>query len=129
MIHTVEPCTMGHTMADALSGKVLTLEDFLQDDAEYEEVLVGKKTIRIRTLTSEDLIQFRELSEAERKTGTLRLIQRSIVDADGKRVFDDSDEHFKLVKQRPEKHNIALLKAITRLNGMTPEAQEQVKND
>lgn len=58
------------------------------DDAEYVDVPVGKKIVRLGSLSSaEMLVWIRDQDDDEKaKTGGLVLVAKCIVDSDGKRI-------------------------------------------
>ncbi len=110
--------------------KLASINDFLTDDTEYVEVTVFKKLVRLRTLTSGDLIEFREANQDKesQKASGLRLIIKSVVDADGKQLF--GEEHIATLRKRPEREILTLLREITKLNQMGKDADgDTAKND
>jgi hypothetical protein len=113
--------------------KVLSMEEFLdyqKQAVEYVNVpgLVDGTFIRIGSVTAGDIIKWSEANEGEAKrTAGLRLIVKSMVDKDNKRI--GTDEHIPLLRNVPVKQTEKLLKAIAKLNGMDAKSQEDAKND
>lgn len=112
-------------------GKLLSLDDMLSaEDIQYVEVPTpewGGK-VRLGSLSAGEMMTFIETSEGpERQTSGLRLIVRSLVDADGNRI--GSDKYLESFKKKDAKVINRLVKAILELNGMDVKAQAAEKND
>lgn len=87
----------------------------------------GKK-IRIGSVSAGDMIEWSESNEGEAKrTAGLRLITKSLVNAQGVRISSDRD----IIKLRSMRHNVTerIVKEILKLNGMTVKADKDSKND
>jgi hypothetical protein len=99
------------------------------NDIEYAIVPAwGGKKVRIASVTANDIIQWSEANEGEAKrTMGLRLITRSLVDKDGKRISGDHD--IPMLRTKSHKITEAIVKAILKLNGMNVKAEEASKND
>ncbi len=108
-------------MADA--DKILSLDEILKsDEVEYDTVPGFKdgEIIRIGSLTAGDLIEWSEANEGEAKrTAGLRLIVKSLVDADGNRIAND--KHIASFRKFNHKKTEEIVKAILKLNGLRTE--------
>lgn len=110
----------------------LSMDDVLAaNDVEYAEIegfTKGGKTFRIQSLTAGDLIEWSEANEGEAKrTAGLRLIVKSLVDADGKRIADDT--HIAVFRKKSHKVTERIVKEILKLNGMNVKAEAEAKKD
>lgn len=117
-------------MSDA---RVLSIDEILAtDDIEFAEVPGYKpgEVIRIASLTAGDIIEWSEAGEGEaKKTAGLRLIVKSLVDENGKRI--GKDEHIHAFKRKSHRQTELIVKAILKLNGMhvkSGEADEAKKD-
>lgn len=101
-------------------------------DVEYKSVVVpawGPKPVRLASVTADDIIKWSESNEsptAKRNMG-LRLIIKSVVDANGKRLMDES--HLNMLANKSHKATEALVKAILDLNGMNVKDEARAKKD
>lgn len=108
----------------------MSIEDFLEDDTEYAEIpgLKDGQVVRIKSLTAGDIIEWSEASEGEAKrTAGLRLIIRSVVDAEGKLLMDDT--YISTLRKKSHKITERIVREILRHNGMQVKQQEDVKKD
>ena len=110
-------------MDDQKEEAILSLDEILaSDDVEYaviEGFAPGDK-IRIGSLTAGDLIEWSEANETEAKrTAGLRLIVRSVVDGEGKRLM--SDKHIAALRKKNHKRTENVVKEILKLNGLKTE--------
>jgi len=110
-----------------------SVDEMVSDGASEVEYAVidgfkpGKK-IRIGSVNAGDMIEWSEANEGEAKrTAGLRLIQKSLVDKDGKRIGQPTD----LQKLRTMRHNITerIVKEILKLNGMNVKQDAEAKKD
>ncbi len=111
--------------------KILTMDEItLSDDVEYA-LVPGFKTgevFRIGSLTAGDLIEWSEANEGEAKrTAGLRLITKSLVDSDGKRIANDT--HIAVLRKKSHKVTERLVREILRLNGMMVKDAADAKKD
>lgn len=91
-------------------------EMLAEPDVEYELVPGWNGMIRIGSLTAGDMIEWTEANEGEAKrTAGLRLIVKSLVDSNGKRI--GTDKHISMLRGKSHKTTEALVKAILKLNG------------
>ena len=118
-------------------GSVLNFEDIVETktDVQFAEIPVpewktkdGKESLRIGSLTGEDMIEWTEANEGPaKKTAGIRLIIRSLVDDQGNRIGQDT------MIQPLLKRNSAVLnrivRAVLKLNGMDKAANELAKNE
>lgn len=110
----------------------LSMDDVLAaNDVEFAEIegftKDGKK-FRIQSLTAGDLIEWSEANEGEAKrTAGLRLIVKSLVDKDGKRIADDT--HIAVFRKKSHKVTERIVKEILKLNGMTVANAGEAKKD
>jgi hypothetical protein len=98
------------------------------DYAWIEGFKPGGKKIRIGSVNAGDMIEWSEANEGEAKrTAGLRLIQKSLVNANGDRISTDKD----IIKFRTMRHNVTerIVKEILKLNGMTVKTDEAAKKD
>ena len=97
------------------------------DDTEYAEVEAYGTTVRIGSLNSVDMIEWAEAKDEGRMAAGLRLIVKSLVDAEGNRVPKDKFEallaSFKLKNARS---NTKVINAALKLNGF---GADEAKND
>lgn len=124
-------------MADKIEEQddELSLSDMLDtDDIEYATVPAWKKpngaqgTVRIRSLTAGDMIQFVQTNEGPAKhTAGVRLIIKSVVDKHGNLMFKDDD--LTKLKKRNSKITNSIVDAILKLNGLDKKTQDAAKND
>jgi hypothetical protein len=94
-----------------------TVDDMLAaEDVEYTTVPGWSGTIRIGSLTAGDMIEWSEANEGEAKrTAGLRLIVKSLVNSDGKRI--GQDRHIPQLRAKSHKVTESIVKAILKLNG------------
>lgn len=110
----------------------LSMDDVLTaNDVEYAEIegftKEGKK-FRVQSLTAGDLIEWSEANEGEAKrTAGLRLIVKSLVDASGKRIADDT--HIAVFRKKAHKVTERIVREILKLNGMTVKQDADAKKD
>ena len=115
---------------------IATFEELEQaNDTEYSEVKAYGKTIRLGSLNSGDMMDWVQSNEDEDTMGApkrsqdagLRLIVRSLVDKDGKRVpkekFDAMVESF---RNKSARSNGQVIAAALLLNGLN---RAPAKND
>lgn len=99
-------------------------------EVEYR-VIPGFKSgtfIRIGSVSAGDMIEWSEAGEGEAKrTAGLRLIVKSLVNADGVRISSDKD----IVKFRTMRHKDTerIVKEILDLNGINVKQDKDAKND
>jgi hypothetical protein len=108
---------------------LLSAEDILgTDDIEYVKVPAwGGKSLQLQSLTAGDMIEFVQTNEGPaRHTAGVRLIIKSAVDKDKKRMFKDSD--LELLKRKNSKITNVIVDAILKLNGLDKKSQEAAKN-
>src|SRR5687768_14612539 len=81
-------------VAEGNFDKVLSLDEMLQaEDVQYATVVIPewKGSIRIGSLSAGEVLDFIEMTEGPaKKNAGFRLISRSLVDAEGKRIGSDS---------------------------------------
>lgn len=110
-----------------------SVDDMVADGASEVEYAViegfkAGKLIRIGSVNAGDMIDWSEANEGEAKrTAGLRLIQKSLVNKDGKRIGNPTD----LGKLRTMRHNITerIVKEILKLNGMNVKQDAEAKKD
>lgn len=111
--------------------KILTFEDVEASiDTEYKTIPVPewKGSVRIATLTAADLLEWTEANEGPaKKTAGLRLLVKSLVDSDGKRI--GSDKHLQMLKQKNAMVLQRLISEVLALNGLKTKEQNALKND
>ena len=96
-------------------------------DVEYAEVEGWNGLIRIGSLTAGDMIEWSEANEGEAKrTAGLRLIVKSLVNSEGKRI--GTDKHIPLLRAKSHKVTESVVKAILKLNGFVVK-DETTKKD
>lgn len=99
-------------------------------EVEYAKIDGFKEGVKIRigSVNAGDMIEWSEANEGEAKrTAGLRLIVKSLVDGDGKRIGSDRD----IIKLRTMRHNITerIVKEILKLNGMNVKTDTDTKKD
>jgi predicted site-specific integrase-resolvase len=99
---------------------ILSMDEILgSQDVEYATIegwKAGTK-IRIGSLSAGDLIEWTEANEGEaKKTAGLRLIVKSLVDSNGRRIA--TDRHLSSLRNMNHKQTERIIKDILKLNGM-----------
>ena len=123
----------------AQTPRVLSFDDIVTtDDVEYRDVpvknwpKVGETNIvRIGTCSAEDLIEWSEENEVDRKSAGLRLLAKSMVDANNVRFASVPGAVERLVKTLSKRSSNAINKLVQEaldLNQLTPESQAKAKN-
>lgn len=111
--------------------KFLSLDEMLDaNDIQFIEVDTPEwgGTVRLGSLTAGEMLTFIETSEGPAKANAgLRLIVRSLVDAEGNRL--GTDKHLEAFKKKDAKVVNRLVKAILTLNGMDAKTQVAEKNE
>lgn len=105
---------------------VLSMDEILAaDDVEYAEIEGWKGMIRIGSLSAEDFIEFNDTNEGPaKKTANVRIILKSLVDKDGKRI--GSDKHIEALKKKSHATINRIVQEIIKLNGL--EVPKDAKN-
>jgi hypothetical protein len=118
-------------MSEVNGVKIVGISDIeADDDVEYATIPAFKEGefFRIKSLTAGDMIDWSEANEGEAKrTAGLRLIVKSLVDEDGKRIANDS--HIALFRKKSHKRAEEIVKAILKLNGMNVKGTDEAKKD
>ena len=113
-----------------MEDKILSMADVLAaDDVEFAMIPGFKagEVFRIQSLTAGDLIVWSEANEGEAKrTAGLRLIVKSLVDGNGKRIADDT--HIAVFRKKSHKVTERIVREILKLNGMTVAQDAKEKN-
>lgn len=116
-------------MADKI---VLSMEEIAaSDDVEYAEIPGFKpnQVFRIGSLTAGDLIEWSEANDGEAKrTAGLRLITKSLVDANGVRIAIDP-KNIAVFRAKSHKVTERIVREILVLNGMNVKTEDAVKKD
>lgn len=111
--------------------KIVSMADIeADDDIEYDTIPAFKEGeyFRIKSLTAGDMIEWSEANEGEAKrTAGLRLIIKSLVDEDGKRIANET--HLALFRKKSHKRAEQIVRAILKLNGMTVKGTDDAKKD
>lgn len=117
-------------MSDRANGKhYLSAEDILDaDDVKYMEVEAWGGVVRLGTLTAGDVMEFIESNEGpSKRSAGLRLIIKSLVDADGNRIGrPEMMDRFR--KKNAQVVNM-LVEKILILNGLSAKDAEKAKNE
>ena len=111
--------------------KIASFDDLLAStEVEYANVTVDGKTYRIGSITGEEFVAWQEMRDSglpdAKKNASAVLISRSLVDAEGKRIGDETKAG--QIKKLKLKTSEALLKAIFRLNDINQPAEARAKN-
>src|SRR5262245_64753228 len=110
---------------------VLSVADIIAaEDVEYAEIPGFKpgQVFRIQSLTAGDMIEWTEANEGEAKrTAGLRLIVKSLVNSEGKRI--GNDKHIPLLRAKSHKVTEQIVKAILKLNGFNVKEEDKSKKD
>lgn len=107
----------------------LSAEDILSsDDIEYTSVTAwGNRLLKLQSLTAGDMIEFVQSNEGPaRHTAGVRLIIKSAVGGDKKRLFKDTD--LEVLKRKNSKITNSIVDAILKLNGLDKKSQDAAKN-
>ena len=99
--------------------KVLSVEEMMAaEDIQYAEIEAFGGIVRIGSIDAGDMIEFIETNEGPAKrTAGLRLIIKSLVDDEGKRI--GKDEHLQLWMRRSQKTCNRIAETILELNGIS----------
>lgn len=118
-------------MAETAEMRIIGIADIeANDDVEYDVIPAFKEGdyFRIKSLTAGDMIEWSEANDGEAKrTAGLRLIVKSLVDEDGKRIANDT--HIALFRKKSHKRAEEIVKAILKLNGMNVKGTDEAKKD
>jgi hypothetical protein len=110
-------------------SKVLSVDEMLAaDDVQYDEIEAWSGTVRIRSLSAGDMIEWVESQNSpSAKTAGLSLIVKSLVDANGVRI--GRPEHLELFKAKDARITGRIVQAILALNGLgIAKVADAVKN-
>ena len=111
--------------------KFLSIDDIAStQDIEYREVDIPAwgGTVRIGSLPADDMMDWAESADGPaKKTAAVRLIIKSLVDADGKRIGDES-KHLAMFKKRSAAVLNMLTEHILDLNKLNVKDREKAKN-
>lgn len=90
-------------------------------DVNYEvlEIPEWGGTIRLRTLTGDQAAEFMDMKEDEKKDVMPRILSLAVVDANGDRVFEDTD--FVAIMRKSMRPLLRVLKVVNRMNGFEKE--------
>ena len=108
--------------------KILNVEEMMAaDDIEYAEVEAFGGLVRIGSIDAGDMIEFVESNEGPAKrTAGLRMIIKSLVDAEGTRIGKPED--LQRWMRRSQKTCNSLVDAILKLNGLDKAAKAAAGN-
>lgn len=113
--------------------KILSFDEAYEaDGTEYDTVPYGKGLLQIGTVSSADMIEWMEENEdpAKRKEAGLRLLVKSIVNAEKQRIPESQREAaLKKFAGKDARMNGTVIKRILELNGMAKKAAEIAKNE
>ena len=109
--------------------EVLSIDDMLAaDDVKYAEVSAWGGKVRLGSLDAGSMLDFVEANEGSAKrTAGIRLLVKSLVDKDGKRIGED--RHVDLFKKKDAGTINRMLEEIMRLNGLDDKKAATAKND
>jgi hypothetical protein len=110
--------------------KYLTPEDVeTVNDIRYVDATAWGGTLRFGSLPAEDMIEFLESNEGPaKKTAAIRIIVKSWVDADGKRI--GTEKHIQMLKKKDSATISELVGVILKLNKLGQKGQlEEIKNE
>lgn len=110
--------------------KVLSIEDMLASpNTEFREVEAWGGTVRLGTLTAEEMIEFVEANadDKQRRVAGIRMIVRSLVNAEGERIGNDA--HVPSFLKKDAATTNRLVEAVMEMNGMKEPKVKEVKND
>lgn len=113
---------------------VASLDEVLQSDGtHYTTVEAYGKTIRLGSLSSSDMLEWLEENDHpdKKKAAGLRILVKSIVDADGKRYEESKREDIvKVFASKDNKENSIVIAKVLELNGLTrpKELLDAIKN-
>lgn len=83
--------------------------------------------IRLKMLTGEEAVEFSESIKEGDRSGAARIVARSAVDENGKRLFSDDD--IDVLKHKSLKALLRAQKVAMEMNGLTEEVKKITKND
>lgn len=111
--------------------RLLSLDEIIAtEDTQFFKMHIPewKGSIRLGSLSAGQVLEFIELNEGPaKKNAGFRLINDSLVDADGKRIGDEK----KLAALRTKDSNVInrIVSEILKLNGMHKKTAEEEKNE
>lgn len=105
--------------------KILSVDEMMAaEDIQYAEVEAFGGTVRIGSIDAGQMIEFVESNEGpSKRTAGLRMIIKSLVDAEGVRI--GKDEHLQLWMKRSQKTCNAIVQKILELNGLDSDAAKK----
>lgn len=111
--------------------KILSIDEMLApQDIEFMELDVPQwgGTIRLGSLPADSMMEWVESADGPaKKTAAIRLIIKSLVDAEGNRIGDES-KHLAAFKKRSASVLNEIAGKILELNKLNKEDQEKTKN-
>jgi hypothetical protein len=111
--------------------KILSMDEYLAvEDVQYVTVPLpgGKGSIRLGSLNAGDMLDFIDSNEtAAKKTAGLRLIVKSMVDAEGNRI--GNDKHLAGLRTKNASFTNKIVGEILKLNGMGEAAKKVLGNE
>jgi len=109
--------------------RVLSVDEMLAaEDVSYAEIEAWGGIVRVGSLTADEMIDFIEANEGvEKRNAGLRLIVRSLVDADGKRI--GTEAHVKAFGKKDAGLTSKVVNRILELNGLDKKKAEEAKKD
>ena len=105
---------------------LLTLDDILgADDIEFRTVELPewKGSVRLRLLNGAETIHFQTFLETNRREASLALVRSSVVDAEGKKIFQ-TKESFEALKKKSYKVIRRISDECLDLNGLLDPGKE-----
>jgi hypothetical protein len=108
--------------------KILSVDEMLAaDDVNYAEITAWGGTVRVGSLSAGDMLDFVDSNEGPAKrTAGLRLIVKSLVDANGNRI--GTDKHLEGFKKKSATVTNRIVAEILKLNGLDEAARDALKN-
>jgi len=113
--------------------RILSVEELCAEAPDVEYDLVDLRpygvqgSLRLGSVSAEEMLEFAETNEGPaKKTAGLRLLLRSVVDAQGKRI--GSDKLIGALKKKNSRLVNDLAERALQLSGLAPKAKETAKN-
>ncbi len=122
---------IAETVQDVDLKRLLTADEILNaQDIDYVTVAVPewKGSVRLRTLSAEEVAEYVEATTGPAKSNAMALmLMRSAVKEDGSQLFEDVSK-IDRVRKRSMRAFVRLQDACLELNGLTEKAKALAKN-
>jgi hypothetical protein len=115
---------------NGMAKKILSMDEMLAaPDVQFREIEAWGGTVRLGSLTAEEMIEFVEqnANEKARRVAGVRMIIRSLVDEAGARI--GKEEHIPLFLKKDAATTNRIVEVVMEMNGLSKPKADAVKND